>query len=57
MRKICSLIGLLLLLSCSGADKIQEEKQMVNERWVVVKIGEKELSVADGEDLAGLPQL
>ena len=57
MRKICSLIGLLFLLSCSGAEKIQDEKQMVNEHWVVIRIGEKELSVAGGEDPAGLPQL
>jgi hypothetical protein len=44
MRVLFSLLGLMFLISCSGVEKIQDEKQRVNAHWVVVNMGENELS-------------
>ena len=52
-----SLAGLLFLLSCSGTDTLQDPKHMMNDTWLVVTIGEKELPAGTEIDLAGLPQL
>jgi len=57
MKLVSSLAGLLFVLSCSGTEKIQDEKQSLNETWEVVSIGEKELSVTGSGNSAGLPQL
>ena len=52
-----ALAGLMFLLSCSGADKMQDVKQGLTDTWVVVSIGEKELSVTSSDDSDGLPHL
>lgn len=57
MRTIFSLLGFLFFLSCTGTDKVQDEKQSINGSWVVVSIGEKELGAPGVGDLSGLPQL
>ncbi|TFH23938.1 MAG: META domain-containing protein [Bacteroidia bacterium] len=57
MRILSSLAALIFLLSCSGAGKIQDEKQRLNGSWAVVSLGDKELSVTIGDDATALPQL
>lgn len=57
MKILNSLIGFLLLLSCSGAGKIQEQGQSISNSWVVVRIGEKELPLNNAKDYSGLPLL
>jgi heat shock protein HslJ len=57
MRMLSSLAALMILLSCSGVEKIQDRKDGLNDNWVVVSIGGKELSATGVSDPSGLPQL
>jgi len=57
MRAPFTWFGLIFLLSCSGANKIQDGKQRVNDTWAVVSIGEKKLTESSGDDSSGLPHL
>jgi len=57
MKLLSFLAGLMFVLSCSGTEKIQDEKQSLNGTWEVVSIGKKELSVTSSGESAGLPQL
>ena len=57
MKLLYYLAGLLFFLSCSGTEKIQDERLRLNNTWVVISIGEKKLSVTSGDEATGFPQL
>ena len=59
VRKLFSFAGIIFLLSCSGLRRSNPDQHIyrVNDNWVAVRIGEKDLSGGIEGDPASLPQL